>query len=230
MLYWQLMRTVKLQGEKTMAGWQAGFGRADVEVVANDTAFDGFFKIQRLTLRHALFQGGSIEVSRELFQRDDAVCVLLFDPARDAVVLVEQFRVGALHKAASPWLLELVAGIVESGESVNDVARRESVEEAGAQITDIVPIMRYLPSPGGSDEYVELVCARVDSRRLGGVHGLAAEGEDIRVHVLPLTDACQLLADGVIDNAASIIALQWLQLNKTALLECWADVDAKTAE
>ncbi|RTE66986.1 NUDIX domain-containing protein [Amphritea opalescens] len=204
-----------------MANWQPTFAAADAAIIAQERTCDGFFKIRRLTIRHALFEGGEIEIVREQFQRGDAVCVLLFDPDNDALVLVEQFRVGALGKADSPWLLELVAGIVESGETPNDVALREAEEEAGAQIHSIVPITRYLPSAGGSDEYVDLLCARVDSTVVGGVHGLAQEGEDILVHVLPFAEVCELVANGVIDNAATIIAVQWLQLNRATLLQRW---------
>lgn len=208
-----------------MTDWKPRFGAQHMEVVEQERVFDGFFKINRMKIRHTLFQGGDIEIVREQFQRDDAVCVLLFDPVKDVVVLIEQFRVGAIAKGrdteGSPWLLELVAGIVEPGETAEDVARRESVEEAGAQISDIVPITRYLPSAGGSDEYIDLLCARVDSRGLGGVHGLPEEGEDILVHLIPLAKAFALVASGKIDNAATIIALQWLQLNKTELLSQW---------
>lgn len=204
-----------------MASWQPKFTSADVEITEQERLCDGFFKISRLNIRHALFEGGEVEVVREQFQRDDAVCVLLFDPVRDTIVLIEQFRVGALNRPNSPWLLELVAGIVEPGETSEDVALREAVEEAGAHIYDIVPITRYLPSAGGSDEYIELLCARVDSDGVGGVHGLAHEGEDILVHVLPFAEVCEMVANTTIDNAATIIAVQWLQLNKQKLLQRW---------
>ena len=204
-----------------MATWKPTFTSTDVDITQQEKLWDGFFKINRLHIRHALFEGGEVEVIRELFRRDDAVCVLLFDPVKDAIVLVEQFRVGALSKADTPWLLELVAGIVEPGETPEDVARREAVEEAGADISDIVPITRYMPSAGGSDEYIELLCARVDSEGLGGVHGLAHEGEDILVHVLPFAEVCEMVANSTIDNAATIIAVQWLQLNKQKLLQRW---------
>jgi ADP-ribose pyrophosphatase len=101
---------------------------------------------------------------------------------------------------------------------------REAQEEAGAAIYDIVPITRYLPSAGGSDEYVDLLCARVDSADVGGVHGLADEGEDILVHVLPFAEVCELVVNGTIDNAATIIAVQWLQLNRQRLLQRWGCV------
>ncbi|BBB25001.1 NUDIX domain-containing protein [Amphritea japonica] len=204
-----------------MATWKPTFTSTDIEITQQEKLWDGFFKINRLHIRHALFEGGEVEVIREQFRRDDAVCVLLFDPVKDAIVLVEQFRVGAINKADSPWLLELVAGIVEPGETPEDVARREAVEEAGADISDIVPITRYMPSAGGSDEYIELLCARVDSDGVGGVHGLAHEGEDILVHVLPFAEVCEMVANSTIDNAATIIAVQWLQLNKQKLLQRW---------
>ncbi|SER16023.1 ADP-ribose pyrophosphatase [Amphritea atlantica] len=207
-----------------MAHWQPRFTAADAAIIQQQRTCDGFFKINRLTIRHSLFEGGAIEIVREQFQRGDAVCVLLFDPDKESVVLVEQFRVGALGKADSPWLLELVAGIVEPGETPDDVAMREAQEEAGAAIYDIVPITRYLPSAGGSDEYVDLLCARVDSADVGGVHGLADEGEDILVHVLPFAEVCELVANGTIDNAATIIAVQWLQLNRQRLLQRWGCV------
>lgn len=213
-----------------MANWQPTFTAADAAIIAQERTYDGFFKIRRLTIRHALFEGGEIEIVREQFQRGNAVCVLLFDPDRDALVLVEQFRVGALAKAGSPWLLELVAGIVEPGETPKDVALRESQEEAGAYVDKIVPITRYLPSAGGCDEYVDLLCARVDSSVVGGVHGLAEEGEDIRVHVLPFGDVCEWVASGEIDNAATIIAVQWLQLNRQTLLQRWGYQSSFDAE
>lgn len=222
MLYWLFDYYIPLPiWNSVMAIWQPKFTSADVEITAQERICHGFFKIDRLTVRHALFKGGEIEVVREQFQRDDAVCVLLFDPVRDTIVLIEQFRVGALSRPGTPWLLELVAGIVEPGETPEEVAQRESVEEAGAHIDNIVPISRYLSSAGGSDEYIELLCARVDSDGVGGVHGLAHEGEDILVHVLPFAEVCEMVADNTIDNAATIIAVQWLQLNKQKLLQRW---------
>lgn len=201
--------------------WKPGFDRDAVEVLASETAYQGFFRVSRQSIRHALFAGGHIEVQRELLHRGDAVCVLLYDPDLQAVVLVEQFRIGAVDKSPSPWLLELVAGMVEPGETAEDVAHREAIEEAGVELNELVPITRYSSSVGGCDEYVDLFCARVDAGQLGGLHGLEEEGEDIKVHVLPVTEAFELVAAGQIDNAATIIALQWLQLNKDTRLAHW---------
>ena len=201
------------------------FFKADadaVEVVRREHCFRGFYRLDRLHLRHRQFSGamGPL-ISRELFVRHDAVCVLPYDPVRDEVVRIEQFRVGALDKKNSPWLLELVAGLIEEGEQPEQVAHREAIEEADLILDRLWPITEYFPSPGGSDERVHLYLGRCDSSAAGGVHGLAEEGEDIRVHVLPYADALRALKDGLIDNAASLIALQWLALNRADVRDAW---------
>lgn len=193
--------------------WTPAFDERDVRLEQDEPLYQGFFRLHRLTLSHPRFEGGRVRIQREILDRGDAVCVLLYDPVADAVVMVEQFRAGALGKTGSPWLLELVAGIVESGETAEDVARRESVEEAGVELGPIFPITGYLPSPGGCDEWIDLVCALVDSRGVGGVHGLEHEGEDIRVHVISATDAFTLVRENRLMNAAAIMGLQWLELN-----------------
>ena len=195
----------------------------DVEVVEREACFRGFYQLDRLHLRHRLFAGGMGKlINRELFVRHDAVCVLPYDPQRDCVVLIEQFRVGALDKSVNPWLIELVAGLIDKDEQPEEVARREAVEEAGLELAELWPLTQYYPSPGGSDERVHLYVGRCDSRGAGGVHGLEEEGEDIRVLVWSLDEALTALDDGRIDNAASIIALQWLALNRDKVRERWA--------
>lgn len=194
------------------------FNRSDVEIISRESGFAGFYRLDILRLRHRLFDGSwGAELQRELFVRHDAVCVLPYDPWEDSVVLIEQVRVGALDKTERPWLLELVAGLIDKDESPEEVAHREAQEEAGLELLSLAPITRYFPSPGGSDELVYLYCANVDSRGAGGVHGLAAEGEDIRVSVWSRADALAAVEDGRIDNAASIIALQWLGLHAERL-------------
>lgn len=195
----------------------------DVEIVRRETCFSGFYRLERFHLRHRLFAGGmSPVIERELFVRHDAVCVLPYDVARDRVVLIEQFRTGALGKVDNPWLIELVAGLIDKQEEPEEVARREAVEEAGLQLGQLMPITRYLPSPGGSDELVHLYLGNCDSGEAGGVFGLVDEGEDIRVHVWPLSEALARVENGQINNAATIIALQWLALNRGRVREQWA--------
>ncbi|WP_434626392.1 NUDIX domain-containing protein [Pseudomonas sp. Z1-29] len=196
---------------------------SNVDIVKRETCFKGFYKLDRLVLRHELFAGGmSREISRELFVRHDAVCVLPYDPQRDEVVLIEQFRVGAIGKAANPWLVELVAGLIDKDEQPEEVAHREAQEEAGLVFAALWPMTKYFPSPGGSNEFVHLYLGRCDSTGAGGLHGLLEEAEDIRVKTWAFEDALQAVRDGRICNAASIIALQWLALNRDEVRGLWS--------
>lgn len=205
-----------------MPVFRAAFGPADCRLHEDSLAHDGFFRLRRLRLTHALFAGGqSAVLGRELIERRPAVGLLPYDPIRQTVVLIEQFRVGALADAESPWLLELVAGLIEAGESEAAVAGRETAEEAGLTVTALWPIGRYYSSPGGSNEQLTLFCGRVDAGAAGGIHGLAAEQEDIRVHTFALADVPALLAEGSVRNAHTLIALQWLLLQREAVQAVW---------
>lgn len=188
------------------------------EVSEDAPVYRGFFNMFRLRLRHTLFRGGwSGELTRELFHRGTCVAVIPYDPARDSVVLIEQFRVGALKYKADPWLLEIVAGAVEEGESACEVAYREAREEAGCEIKHLITIGEFFTTPGGSSERITLFCGIVDASGLGGIHGLDEEDEDIRVEVVSFDEAWALLESGAIDSAIPIIALQWLSMNRERL-------------
>ena len=209
----QILKMVKAENKFTLE---------DVEILSQKNCYTGFLNIEVLRLKHRLFEGGWSEVlQRELLIKDEAVGILLFDSCRDEVVMVRQFRVGVLDKQASPWMLELVAGMVKVGEGAEQVAIRESREESDCAPTDLVKILEYFNSPGTSNEKVTLFCGRVDARSVGGVHGLTQEHEDIEVTVLPFEEALAGVNSGLINNAMSIIALQWLELNKAELLEQW---------
>ena len=196
--------------------------RQDVQLIERSTPFDGYFRIDRYRLRHRLHSGGmSRELVREVFERGHVAGVLPVDPDRDRVVLIEQFRIGPYVVGWDPWLLEGVAGIIDPGESPEAVCRREAEEEAGCTITALIPIARYLSSPGALSEVVNLYCGRTDSRGLGGVHGLEAEGEDIKVHILPIDEALAMLDEGRIVNGKTIIALQWLALHYERVKQEW---------
>ncbi|WP_447045057.1 NUDIX domain-containing protein [Vreelandella sp. H-I2] len=194
------------------------FKRDDVDLLKRETLHQGFFRLEALELRHRLFEGGwSAPMRREVHSRFDAVGVLLYDPARDLVVLIEQFRAGAVDDVVSPWKLELVAGLVEDGESLEDVARREAWEEAGCKVAELTKLHTYYPSPGACNEQVTLFCGLVDCQGLGGIHGLDEEHEDIRVHVMPFANAWELLTLGRLDNAMCLIGLQWLNSQRASL-------------
>ena len=194
-----------------------------VKIIEKETVFQGYFRIDRYRMQYRTYAGGwSEEVLREIFERGHAAAVLLYDPDRDAVALIEQFRVGAYAAGwDNPWLLEIVAGIIEKGEAPEDVACREAQEEAGCAISDPLPIVRMLTTPGGSSESIMLYCARVDVREMGGIHGLSTEHEDIKVVIIPFDEVMELLEKGAIQNATALVALQWLALNRETVRTRW---------
>jgi len=186
------------------------------KLLKTEPKYQGFFKVDLCHLSHQTYQGGEIEVRRELFVRGDAVGVLLYDPAKDKVVLIEQFRVGAINED-NPWMLEIVAGMVEPEESITDVAKRECKEEAGVDVHSFEAIHEFYSSPGGCSEKIYLLCALIDSEQAVGFHGLEHEGEDIKVIVVDYSEIHDLLVSGRVCAAIPLIALQWLQLNRERL-------------
>ena len=199
------------------------YGREDVKLLNQRDLYKGFFRMTEYRFKHRLFEGGwSEEVKREVFERGNAGVLLAYDPKRDEVVLIEQIRIPAYETSETPWLLEVVAGMVEEGESPEDVVRREAQEEAGVVVGRCEPIVSYLSSPGGTSERMHVYVGEVDATTAKGIHGLACENEDIRVHVVSREQAYHWVEEGVIDNAASVIALQWLQLHHIALRERWS--------
>lgn len=195
---------------------------SDVEILEKKAVYRGYFRIDRYRLRHRLFAGGwSPELTREVFERGHVAAVLPYDAASDSVVLIEQFRIGAFAAEFAPWLTEIVAGVIEEGESPEDVARRETLEETGCAIQDLVPVHTYLVSPGGTSESVRLFCARVDARNAGGIHGNRSEHEDIRASAVPFADVMAKLEGGEIANGLALVALQWLAMNREELRRRW---------
>ncbi|CBL44545.1 Putative MutT/nudix family protein [gamma proteobacterium HdN1] len=198
------------------------FTRDDVQIIKTQTVHNGFFKVHEYRLKHRKIEGGwTRELKRECFDRPPAVAVLLYDPYQDTVAMVEQFRIGALDAPEGPWQIELVAGIIEAGDRKEATAHREVNEETGTELLDLEYICEYYPSPGGSNEKLFLYCGAVDTREMGGAHGNQDEGEDIWVHVFSREELWKNLQENYIQNAASIIALQWLQMNWQRLQEKW---------
>ncbi len=201
---------------------QPPFGPDDLELLKEEPRYDGFFRIRHCVFRHRLFAGGwSGEVVREIARREPVAGVLPYDPEADAVVLISQFRLPSHLGGGPPWQLEIVAGIQDKEESLEDLAHRELEEEAGLMGKRLKEIARYFPSPGGMTEQVTLFVAEVDSQGAGGIHGLDHEHEDILAKVYPCEEIWPLLETGGIDNAMTLIALQWLRLNHEALRQEW---------
>ena len=196
--------------------------RDDVEILSTEICHAGFFRLEKIRLRHRLFDGGwSQAFEREILRPPGAVAALPYDPVAEAVVLVEQFRLGTHLAGHQPWLLEVIGGMLDHDETPETVARRETKEEAGLEVTAIVPVMRYFPTPGTTSELIHMFCVRVDSTAAGGIHGLESEHEDIRARVFSVNDALALLEGGRIANAHSVIALQWLALHRDGLRRQW---------
>lgn len=187
------------------------------KLLNSEPKYQGFFTVELCHVRHQTYKGDEVEIKRELFHRGDAVAVLLYDPAKDKVVLIEQFRMGAIHHEDGPWLLEIVAGVVEEGESITDVARRECQEEAGISVHGFEPVHSFYSSPGGCSEKIHILCGLVDSDKAKGIHGLEEEGEDIKVIVIDYAELHDLMSSGKICASIPLIALQWLQINRERL-------------
>jgi ADP-ribose pyrophosphatase len=202
----------------------------DIKLVEKTTLYHGHFRLDKYRFRQRLFGGGwSKIISREVLDRGGAVALLLYDPDRDAVVLIQQFRLAAMLAGSSGWQIEPVAGLADrAGESEEGVARREAQEEAGLTIDgELIPVHRILPSTGAVTERVSIYCARVDSRKARGVHGNADEDEDIRVLVKPFREAMRMMRAGEIDNAHCIVALYWLDANRARLQRRWRQPAAR---
>ena len=202
----------------------------DVEVINKETPFDGYFRIDRYHLRHRLYDGSmGNKITREIFERGHAASCVLYDPDLDLLVMIKQFRPGAyaaLHSLwynseSSPWLVEIIAGIIEKNESPEEVVRREALEEAGCVISEIERIYHYMVTPGGSSESMFSFCGCVNASNAGGVHGLAEEGENIRVFTVTPEEAFAMIADGRIHNSMTMIPLQWFKENRERLRTTW---------
>ena len=210
-----------------MTAFRLRFGAEDVDLQQREQSFRGYFLLETLTLRHRLFAGGwSTPVCRELFQRGDAVGVLPWDPVKDELVLIEQFRVGAIRDDDSPWMLELIAGIVEAGESDTAVVHREAEEEAGCQLGQLEQIATFYPSAGACSEQIRLFVGEVTQSQPGTVQGLDSEHEDILVHQLPREQVMQMLDRNEINNGHTLIALQWLARHADRLRAQWLADDS----
>jgi ADP-ribose pyrophosphatase len=204
--------------------------RDDVDVLDCETSYAGYFRIDRYRLRHRLYDGGwSRPMTREVFERGHAVAVILYDPETDHLIVIEQFRIGVyaalkeqgFPEQMSPWLLEVVAGIIDDGESPEDVARRECTEEAGCEAMDMFPVCQVMLSPGASTESVRIYCARVHAPTTHEIQGLEEEHEDIRVLSVPSEEVFRWLEAGRFVNGTSMLALQWFRANREHVRARW---------
>lgn len=194
----------------------------EFKIINKEILYSGFFRMEKYCLQHTLYAGGwSAAINRELFVRGSCVAVLLYDPERDKVVLIEQFRAGAILQPDRAWLVEIVAGAIEEGETAIEVAYRESIEEAGCEIQELIVINEFYTTPGGASERITLFCGKIDSTKVGGIHGMDHEDEDIWVRSVDFDEAYRMVESNEIESAIPIIAIQWLALNKEKIRQKW---------
>ncbi|WOT04629.1 ADP-ribose diphosphatase [Shewanella youngdeokensis] len=195
------------------------FSDKDVELLGKKTLYQGFFKMEQYRFKHRLFDGGwSGEVTREVFERGHAVVVLPYDPVKDIVVIIEQVRIPVLGHTSTPWLFELVAGMIDPGHTSEEVAIKELKEETGLEAISLTKVNECFSSPGGTSERFDFYWAAIDSSNAEGTHGLDHEHEDIKVHLVDREQAYKMVEDGRINNASTVMGLQWLQLNYQKLI------------
>ncbi|WP_419796720.1 MAG: NUDIX domain-containing protein [Terasakiella sp.] len=200
----------------------AQFSQDDVKLVKKETPFKGYFQIDVYTIQHRIHEGGWTKpITREVFERGHASAMLPYDPVKDIVILIEQFRPGAYAAGNNPWLLEIPAGIIEDGQTPKEVAIRETTEETGCEAKRTEFIADYIVTPGGSSETIHLYCVEVDSDEALDHAGLEEEGEHIRVLKMSSAEAFELLNNGHMHNSTGIIALQWLKLHHNNIREKW---------
>ena len=200
---------------------------ADIEIARVEIGFSSFLRVDIVRFRRRLFSGDwGREQTYEVLRRGDAVGIVLYDPDRDQLVLVEQFRLAPLYAGLSPWQIEVVAGLVEPGEAYDEVARRETAEEANLQIIgDLIPIQRYLPSSGAMDESVMLYCGRVDASRANGIHGVADEHEELRVTVKNWAEVETMIDAGEFASGHTLLAIYWLLRHRDKVRRAWGFSD-----
>jgi ADP-ribose pyrophosphatase len=195
-------------------------GSGEVEAGVPEPSHAGFFGLDRWSLRHRRFDGGmSANLVREVFVMGDAVTVLPYDPVRDRVLLIEQMRMGPLGRGDPlPWQLEAIAGRIDPGETPEEAARREAVEEAGLTLGALEKVAEYYPTPGAVTEYLYSYVALCDlPDGVAGVFGAAEEAEDIKGHLIGFGRLVEVMALGEIGNAPLLLTVLWLQRERSRL-------------
>ena len=175
--------------------------------------YSGFFSLNKFQFIHQKHDGewtGKIE--REIFSGCHVSTLLPYDPIRKEIVLIQQFRAGNLSRYDKDYLYEIVAGIVDEGESPEKAARRECLEETGCIVTKTIPIQGYFPSPGSTEEYYDLFLGEINTFDGKRIMGLESENEDILVKSFKVSEVKKMLLEKKIKNGLTLVALQWFFL------------------
>lgn len=218
---WAASRLRARTGPTSGGNLVARRGADDVRLHHGDQPYAGFFALERWSLSHRRHDGGMIgPMTREAFIAGDAVIVLPWDPVRDRVLVIEQFRVApALRQDPQPWLLEPIAGRVDAGETVEAAALREAREEADLTLRRLIPALHHYPSPGAVAEFLYGFIGLADlDDDVAGIHGLDSESEDIRGHVMRRQDLLQMVLAGQITNGPLAMLALWLDRQADGLI------------
>ncbi|MBE2166493.1 MULTISPECIES: NUDIX domain-containing protein [Acinetobacter] len=193
----------------------------DVEVTSRESLFRGFIQVEKVSLRHRLFNQTEYThvLQRELIHRPEAAGVLLYNDQRQQFALIEQFRVGAINDPDSPWQLEVIAGVLDGDETPESCIRRETLEESGCIVNHLHHLFSFYPSAGACSELFHLYAAETNLPAEGGVFGMPDEGENILLHLFDYSEISTLLSQGRLRNAPVIMALQWLSQHITTIIK-----------
>lgn len=193
-------------------------------ITSRRRVFDGYHSLELITAtpRSLRSDGFTAEMTREIFSCKPYALVVPYVPESDEILLNEQFRLGAfMVDPDQPFLLECVAGVIDDGETPEAAALRETREETGCDARDLIAIGSFFPSPGCIDELYHAFVGRIAATTEGGVFGLAAEGEEIRTHLLPADEVFRLLDAGMIRSAPAALALNWFARHRDRLRTYW---------
>ena len=188
--------------------------KSKFKIIDKKNLYDGFFKMNEVTLKYRKYDGNwSNNIKRELFGGAQVAAVLPYDPISKEIILIQQFRPGTISKDIDHYLDEIVAGIVDEGESPEIAAKRECLEETGCEVKRLIPIQGYFPAPGSSESFYHLFLGEVKSFKGSKIQGLENENEDIFVKCFKINEVRKKMEDGKILNGLTLIALQWFFLH-----------------
>ncbi len=197
-----------------------GMGLDHVTEHGRTYPYAGFFAMSDVTLSHKSFAGAELgPMERAVFMATDAVILLPYDPVRDRVLLVEQFRAGAYMRGdEKPWQLEPIAGRIDAGETPQQAAMREAEEEAGLTLRHLEEVAHCYASPGCSTEYFDIYVGLADlPDNITGDAGLDSEQEDIRSYVFSFDELMQMVDKMQTVNAPLVLAALWLARHRDRL-------------
>jgi ADP-ribose pyrophosphatase len=191
----------------------------EVEILSRERVADAFYDYDRYRMRHRGPAGDVTEQSRVVLHVGRVAAVIPVDLARDEVVLLRQFRLAAHLAHGCGEMVEIVAGGVEDGEDIVQAGRRECIEEIGIDPERLVPLFQFMPAPGVDQELATVFLTAIDATRLPERSGAASESEEIVPFSIAIDAALAALAAGTFVNGYTVIALQWLALNRHRLRE-----------